>query len=61
MEDADGRQYLIYDYDRRGERQILMATFTEEDVLQAADGSTTEAGAASTLRMLVNQATDPPA
>jgi len=30
---ADGTIYIIYDYSRTGEKQILMATFTEEDVL----------------------------
>ncbi len=29
----DGTIYIIYDYDRYGDKQILMATFTEEDVL----------------------------
>lgn len=31
----DGTVYVIYDYSRHGARQILMATFTEEDVLAA--------------------------
>lgn len=30
---ADGTIYVIYDFERKGARQILMATFTEEDVL----------------------------
>ena len=29
----DGTIYIIYDYDRYGQRDILMASFTEEDVL----------------------------
>ncbi len=36
IETADGTQYIIYDYSRTGEREILMATFTEEDVLAGA-------------------------
>jgi predicted neuraminidase len=30
---ADGTVYITYDYSRRGKRQILFATFREEDVL----------------------------
>lgn len=30
---ADGRIYVTYDFDRRNARQILFATFTEEDAL----------------------------
>ena len=48
----DGRVYIIYDYDRSGEKQILMATFTEEDVLREEFGSS-----GSRKRVLVNQAT----
>ncbi len=48
----DGTIYLIYDYSRRGDKQILMARFTEDDV---------EGGKICTensrLRLLVNQAT----
>ncbi len=32
-EAADGRIYITYDFDRRGAREILLAVFTEEDVL----------------------------
>ncbi len=32
----DRRAYLIYDYQRTGENQILMATFTEADVTSSA-------------------------
>jgi len=49
---ADGTVYLIYDYSRRGEKQILMATFREEDVLAG-----TPMSDAVRLRVLVNQAT----
>lgn len=51
----DGTLYVIYDYSRRGAKQILMAMFTEEDVAQGAcvsDGTR--------LRVLVNQATGEP-
>ncbi len=47
----DGVIYIIYDYDRRGERKILMATFTEEDVV-AGECVSSDAR----LRILVNQA-----
>ncbi len=33
VEAPDGTIYLIYDYDRYGRKDILMSTFTEEDVL----------------------------
>ena len=52
VQDADGTIYLIYDYSRRGEKQILLALFSEEDVragnLVSAQGR---------RRILVNQAT----
>ncbi len=32
-DDAHGRIHVIYDYDRMGSSQILMATFTEADIL----------------------------
>ncbi len=48
----DGTIYLIYDFERKGAKQILMATLTEDDIL---------AGEAVSdrvrLRVLVNQAT----
>lgn len=47
----DGTIYIIYDYDRRGEKNILLARFTESDVL---DGKATSDR--STLRLLVNKA-----
>jgi len=48
----DGTIYIIYDYSRRGEKMILMAAFTEEDVAQGVCVSD-----AARLRVLVNQAT----
>lgn len=32
VEDKDGRIYITYDHDRMGEREILLASFTEADV-----------------------------
>ncbi|MEC8346135.1 MAG: exo-alpha-sialidase [Planctomycetota bacterium] len=32
QQEADGSIRIIYDYDRTGERQILMATFREADI-----------------------------
>ncbi len=49
----DGTIYLIYDFERGKAREILMATFTEEDVAQA---KYTSPKARS--RVLVNKATD---
>lgn len=40
VEGDDGTLYIIYDYDRRGARAILTATFTEEDVRDSAIAST---------------------
>ncbi len=51
VQTPDGTMYIIYDYDRRGERKILMATFTEADILA---GSCVSEKAR--LRVLVNQA-----
>lgn len=48
----DGRIYLVYDYQRTRERQILMAVFTEDDVL---DQRFSSPGARD--RALINQAT----
>ncbi len=47
----DGRIYLIYDYERRRDKLILMAVFREQDVLE---GRTVSPDAR--LRVLVNQA-----
>ena len=48
----DGRIYIIRDFDRLGDKEILMAVFTEEDVLAGEDVS-----GKVRLRVLVNQAT----
>ncbi len=47
----DGRIYIIYDYDRMGEKNILLAEVTEEDILA---GSVIDPH--SKLRIVVNQA-----
>ena len=49
---ADGTIYIIYDYDRRGAKEILMATFCEADVIER-----TRRRGAARLRVLVNKAT----
>lgn len=51
VESPQGLIYVIYDYARRGDKQIFMAVFTEQDVLRK------KAGDATRLRVLVNQAT----
>ena len=51
VETEDGVTYAIYDLDRTGEREILMAVFTEEDV--AAGDLVSDVGR---LRVLVNKA-----
>lgn len=40
FQDDSGLIYITYDHDRYGERAILMATFTEDDILagQAVSG-----------------------
>lgn len=48
----DGTIYLIYDRNRHSDKEILMATFTEEDVLAGADVS-----GKVRLRVLINKAT----
>jgi predicted neuraminidase len=48
----DGTVYLIYDHERHREKQILMATFTEEDILAGEAVSS-----AARLRVPVNRAT----
>lgn len=50
VEAPDGSVYLIYDRDRKGAREILMATFTEADVLAGTPSDATR------LRVLVNKA-----
>ncbi|MDR1963608.1 MAG: glycoside hydrolase [Planctomycetaceae bacterium] len=51
----DGTIFVIYDFDRYGAKEILLARFTEEDVLA---GKTVTQNAA--LRILVNKATAAP-
>lgn len=51
VQSPEGLVYLIYDYQRRGAKQILMSTFTEEDVA----GGGPSPGLR--LRIPVNQAT----
>ncbi len=48
----DGTIYLVYDYSRTGAKQILVATFTEDDVARGRCVSDR-----ARLRILVNQAT----
>jgi hypothetical protein len=48
----DGTIFVIYDFDRTGAKEILMARFTEEDVLA---GKVVTSNSA--LRLLVNKAT----
>ncbi|MFV1964990.1 MAG: sialidase family protein [Pirellulaceae bacterium] len=48
----DGRIYVIRDYDRTGDKEILMSVFTEEDVLAGKDVSGN-----MRLRVLINKAT----
>ncbi len=52
---ADGTIRIIYDISRRGDKQILLARFTEAEL---AAGKISEPGSA--LRLLVNQATGVP-
>lgn len=52
VEAPDGTIYLIYDYSRTGAKQILMATFTEDDVARGAWHSDR-----ARRRVLINQAT----
>lgn len=51
-EAPDGRIFLVYDYNRKTDKEVLMTTFTEEDV---AAGKLI--GPHSRLRQLVNKAT----
>ncbi len=52
VESPDGTIYLIYDFSRYDKKQILMATFTEEDVAQGKPVSPKVR-----LRVVINQAT----
>ena len=51
-QDKDGTIYVIYDWERYKDKEILMARFTEEDVLAGKIVSSNGA-----LRLLVNKAT----
>ncbi|MBO4406167.1 MAG: exo-alpha-sialidase [Clostridia bacterium] len=51
VEDEEGRIYIVYDRDRTGAREILMAEFTEEDILEGRAAS-----GAARLRVLINRA-----
>ncbi len=48
----DGRIFLVYDYNRKADKEIYLAVFTEEDILA---GKLVDAR--SQLRILVNKAT----
>jgi hypothetical protein len=50
-QDNSGTIYVIYDYDRKGEREILLAKIHEADIIS---GQLTDPG--SSLRVLVNKA-----
>lgn len=52
LQAPDGTIYIIYDYQRTGDKQILMATFTEADVRAGKPASDK-----ARLRVLINQAT----
>jgi len=49
---VDGAIYVIYDYDRIGAKEILLARFAEDDIVQRQCVS-----ASAALRLLVNKAT----
>ena len=49
---ADGRIYVVRDYDRLGDKEILMSVFTEDDVMAGKDVS-----GKVRLRVLINRAT----
>ena len=50
QQSPDGTIHIIYDYSRTGDREILMATFTEEDVVAGNPASSTVS-----LRMVVSK------
>ncbi|MDQ2623016.1 MAG: glycoside hydrolase, partial [Actinomycetota bacterium] len=52
VESPDGRIYLIYDFERTGAKQILMAVFNEDDVIRGTWDSPS-----ARQRVVVNQAT----
>jgi len=51
---ADGTIFVVYDHNREGDLEILMARFTEEDVLARQPVSP-----GARFRLLVNRATGP--
>jgi predicted neuraminidase len=51
VQDSKGIVWIIYDFERARDKNILIASFTENDVLQGKPSDTTR------LRILVNQAT----
>ena len=51
VQSPDGTISLTYDYDRRGDKKILLAQFTEDDILQGACVSDQ-----AKLQILINQA-----
>jgi predicted neuraminidase len=52
FQNAEGRIYIIRDYDRKGDKEILMSVFTEDDALAGRDVS-----GKVRLRVLVKKAT----
>ncbi len=54
VEAPDGAIYIIYDFSRYAEREILMAVFTEQDILAGAPVTPK-----SRMRVLVNKAAGP--
>jgi hypothetical protein len=50
QQSQDGTIHIIYDYSRTGAREILMATFTEDDVIAGNPSSSSVS-----LRMLVSK------
>ena len=51
VQSPDGTIYIIYDYNRHTDKEILLATFTEEDVVQGKCVSEK-----ARLRVLINKA-----
>jgi len=50
QQSPDGTIHIIYDYSRTGAREILMATFTEDDVIAG-----NPAASSVSLRMVVSK------
>ncbi len=53
VQSPEGTIYVIYDFERRGAKRILLATFTEEDDVKSGQWTSDR----SRRRILVNQAT----